>query len=116
MAEIVREVYTVEIVPELAASARGRIEELGYDNVEVRTGDGFYGWEERAPFDAILVTAALSYVPPPLVAQLKVGGRLCMPVGKKEGVQSLMLYEKKPDGTLEERRGIDVRFVPLVKH
>ena len=114
LGEIVREVYTVEIVPELAASARDRLAALGYENVHVKAGDGFYGWEEHAPFDAILVTAALDYVPPPLVAQLEVGGRLCMPVGREHEVQSLMLYEKKPDGTIEERKVIEVRFVPLV--
>ncbi len=116
LAEIVREVYTVEIVPELAASARERLATLGYKNVHVRAGDGFYGWEEYAPFDAILVTAALDRVPPLLAAQLKAGGRLCMPVGREWEVQSLMLYEKRPDGILEEHKIIDVRFVPLVEH
>ena len=94
LAELVAEVYTVEIVPPLAASATERLRTLGYDNVTVRAGDGYHGWPEHAPFDIIVVTAAASHVPPPLIAQLKPGGRMVIPVGSPFLTQHLLLIEK----------------------
>ncbi len=113
LAEIVRQVYTVEIVPELAESAAARLAELGYSNVTVRAGDGYVGWPEHAPFDAILVTAAPERVPPPLIEQLKVGGRLVIPVGPVHAVQHLKVIVRNADGTTAERNTIPVRFVPM---
>ncbi|GIX49335.1 MAG: hypothetical protein KatS3mg131_3546 [Candidatus Tectimicrobiota bacterium] len=98
LAELVRDVYSVEIIPQLAAQAQARLARLGYDNVRVRVGDGYYGWEEHAPFDAIIVTAAASHVPPPLLRQLKPGGRMVIPVGGPFLVQHLVLVEKNAPG------------------
>lgn len=106
-------VYTVEIVPPLGEEARQRLERLGYTGVTVRVGDGYYGWEEHAPFDAILVTAAASHIPPPLVRQLKPGGRMVIPVGSPFQTQQLTLVEKSPGGTVTTRQFLPVRFVPL---
>ena len=113
LAEIVQEVYTIEIIPELGNRARDRLEEMGYKNIRVRIGDGYLGWPENAPFDAIMVTAAADEIPQPLIDQLKVGGRLCIPVGRPINVQSLILITKKEKG-LEKRNLLPVRFVPLV--
>ncbi len=113
LAELVAEVYTVEIVPPLAASATDRLDALGYDNVTVRAGDGYHGWPEHAPFDIIIVTAAASHVPPPLIAQLKPGGRMVIPVGSPFLTQHLLLVEKKMDGTVTSRQILPVIFVPL---
>jgi len=110
---LVASVSSIEIIPELGARARGVLQELGYDNVEVRIGDGYYGWEERAPFDAIIVTAAASHVPPPLVRQLKPGGRMLVPVGSRFMVQELLLVEKSADGAVTTRQILPVAFVPL---
>jgi protein-L-isoaspartate(D-aspartate) O-methyltransferase len=110
---LVREVYTVEIVEPLAESASERLARLGYDNVTVRAGDGYYGWEEHAPFDAIVVTAAGSHVPPPLIAQLRPGGRMVIPVGATFLVQHLMLVEKDAAGEITTSLVLPVRFVPL---
>jgi len=107
------DVYTVEIVPELAERARKTLEALGYDHVQVRAGDGWMGWPEAAPFDAIIVTAAAPRIPDPLVAQLKTGGRLVIPVGQPNGVQQLVVYEKEPSGELVGRHQLPVRFVPV---
>ncbi len=115
LAELVAEVYTVEIVPALAAQAADRLPALGYDNVTVRAGDGYHGWQEHAPFDAIIVTAAASHVPPPLIEQLKPGGRMVIPVGNPFHTQQLMLIEKKPDGSIESRQILTVVFVPLTR-
>ena len=115
LAEIGCRVWTIELVAELATSARRRLRELGYAAVEVRHGDGYRGWPEEAPFDAILVTAAADSVPPALLAQLAPGGRLVMPVGPSEGLQHLLLVEKDPDGSRRERRLAPVRFVPLIR-
>jgi protein-L-isoaspartate(D-aspartate) O-methyltransferase len=114
LAELTQNVYTIEIIEALAGQARERLQALGYGNVQVRVGDGYYGWEERAPFDAIVVTAAASHVPPPLIRQLKPGGRMVIPVGAQFMVQQLMLVEKNVDGTLTSRQILPVRFVPLV--
>lgn len=113
LAEIVANVYTIEIVPELAKLASERMARLGYDNVTVREGDGYYGWEEHAPFDGIIVTAAATHIPPPLVEQLKPGAKMIIPVGPPMQVQNLMIVEKQDDGTTTQRSVMPVRFVPL---
>jgi protein-L-isoaspartate(D-aspartate) O-methyltransferase len=107
------QVFTMEIIPELAQEAKLRLERLGYQNVEVRTGDGYYGWPEHAPFDVILVTAAGSHIPPPLVAQLKPKGKMVIPVGGPFMTQQLMLVEKTEDGKVTTRQLLPVAFVPL---
>lgn len=114
LAEIVGEVYTIERIPELAQTASARLARLGHGNVRVRTGDGTKGWPEAAPFDAIMVTAAADQIPPALVAQLKAGGRMIMPVGRPDGDQVLMLLERRPDGETVWQQLWPVRFVPLV--
>ena len=113
LAELVKEVYTIEIIEPLGLAARKRLKILGYDNVTVRIGDGYYGWPEKGPFDGIVVTAAASHVPPPLLAQLKPGGRMIIPVGSRYLTQQLVLINKKEDGTLQTRQLLPVRFVPL---
>ena len=113
LAELVKEVYTIEIVPELGRRAQRTLEELGYTNVHVRIGDGYRGWPEAAPFDAILLTCAPDHVPPPLTQQLKEGGRMILPVTGTFGMQELILLLKK-DGKLYERAVLPVRFVPMV--
>lgn len=115
LSEIVREVATIEIVPGLADTARTRLAALGYKNVTVRTGDGYLGWKEKAPFDAILVTAAAPEVPPPLVEQLGPGGILVIPVGPQSQVQSLLRIQKAADGSTVTREILPVVFVPLVR-
>ena len=113
LAEMADRVFSIEIVTPLADSARERLQELGYDNVSVSNGDGYYGWEEHAPFDAIIVTAAGNHVPPPLVGQLKPGARLVIPVGAPYTVQQLLLVTKQEDGSVTVRQVLPVRFVPL---
>lgn len=112
LARIVTEVYTIEIVPELAHGAAELLKQLGYNNVFVREGDGYKGWPERSPFDRIILTAAPPKVPKTLTEQLKTGGRLVAPVG--EGLQQLLVIEKRSDGSLECKTNIPVRFVPMV--
>ena len=113
LAELGAQVYTVEIVEPLAREAAKRLGELGYTRVVTRVGDGYQGWPEQAPFDAIIVTAAPQDIPPPLAAQLKAGGRLVIPLGSSSGVQTLYLAEKQQDGNLLRRPVLAVRFVPL---
>ena len=113
LAELVAEVYSVEIVPPLAESAAQRLAALGYDNATVRTGDGYHGWPAHAPFDIVVVTAAASHVPPPLIAQLKPGGRMVIPVGSPFHTQHLLLIEKGTDGSVTSRQILPVIFVPL---
>ncbi len=113
LAEFVGHVYTIEIVPELAELSSKRMKKLGYDNVTVKEGDGYFGWEEHAPFDGIIVTAAATHIPPPLVEQLKPGARMVIPVGPPMQVQNLMIVEKQEDGTVIQRSVMPVRFVPL---
>jgi protein-L-isoaspartate(D-aspartate) O-methyltransferase len=113
LAEMTKRVYSIEIIPELAKEATDRLKRLGYANVETKVGDGYYGWKERAPFDAIIVTAAPTQIPPPLVEQLKPGGRLVIPVGGRFMMQYLVLVEKAPDGKLTTRELLPVQFVPL---
>ncbi len=115
LSELVGTVYTIEIVAPLAAQARERLSRLGYRNVQVRTGDGYKGWEEHAPYDSILVTAGAAEVPPPLLQQLKPGGRMIIPVGDADAIQSLTLIEKQADGRIRSTRVIPVRFVPLTR-
>ena len=114
LAEIAARVYSIELVESLGRSAARRLEELGYGNVEVRIGDGYKGWPEKAPFDAIVVTAAAPEVPKALAEQLKPGGRLVIPVGGEGAMQYLKVLTKRADGGLDERRVLPVRFVPLV--
>lgn len=114
LAELAAEVFTIEIVPELAIAARSRLVRLGYTHVKTRVGDGYFGWPEAAPFDAILVTAAAPEVPPALRAQLKPGGRLVLPVGRAYRSQELLRIEQDAAGGLHEWVVLPVAFVPLV--
>ena len=114
LAELTEQVFSLEIKPELARAARALLAELGYARVQVRTGDGYLGWPEAAPFDAILVTAAASTVPPALSLQLKEGGRLVIPLGEPGGEQTLVRL-RKVKGELKEEERLPVRFVPLVR-
>ena len=113
LAELAKEVYTMEIIEPLGRQAAERLAQLGYRNVEVKIADGYYGWPEHAPFDSIIVTAAGSHVPPALVKQLKPGGRMVMPVGTSFLTQHLMLIEKQADGSVTTRQILPVSFVPL---
>lgn len=112
-AEIAKEVYTVEILEKLAKSAKKRLKDLGYRNVTVKAADGYFGWEEKGPFDAIIVTAAAMSVPPPLVKQLKAGGRMILPKGSPYGAQWLVLITKDNKGKVRSQRLLPVRFVPM---
>jgi protein-L-isoaspartate(D-aspartate) O-methyltransferase len=112
LGKIAKEVYTIEIVPALAESAQKLLEKLRFENVHVRQGDGYLGWPEKAPFDAIIVTCAPDHVPEPLVNQLKEGGRLVIPIGEQGGIQQLVLLRKK-DGKILQENKLDVRFVPM---
>lgn len=114
LAEIVNQVYTIEIVEELCHIAKKRLKTLNYNNVEVKRDDGYYGWEEHGPFDGIVVTAAAEYVPPPLIQQLKDGGKMIIPVGSPFGVQTLMMITKNGD-KVKTSRLIPVRFVPFTR-
>ena len=114
LAEIVAQVYSIELVPSLGKEAATRLRALGYANVEVRIGDGYAGWPEQVPFDAIVVTAAAPRVPQALVDQLKPGGRMVIPVGASHEAQELLLLVKRADGSVEKRSVLPVRFVPLV--
>ena len=113
LAAIVAEVYSIEIIDTLAVSAAARLDRLGYNNVTVVSGDGYYGLPDEAPFDAIIVTAAAGHVPPPLVEQLKPAGRMIIPVGPVYSVQVLILVEKALDGSISTRQLLPVRFVPM---
>jgi len=113
LAELAHTVCTIEIVEPLAREAETRLRELGYARVRTRVGDGYHGWEDCGPFDAIVVTAAASHVPPPLVRQLKPGGRMIIPVGPPFLTQQLLLVEKHADGSVATRQVLAVAFVPL---
>ncbi len=115
LSRICKEVYTVEIIPPLGKNAAALLKDLKYDNVKAEIGDGYYGWEEYAPFDGIMVTAAATYIPPPLIKQLKPGGKMIIPIGGVFQVQRLMLITKKQDGTLVSENILPVRFVPLTR-
>lgn len=114
LAEIVNRVYTIEIVEELGLSAKKRLKTLKYDNVEVKLADGYYGWEEHGPFDGIIVTAASEYIPPPLIDQLKDGGKMIIPVGSPFSVQTLMMITKKGE-EITTKSLVPVRFVPFTR-
>ena len=113
LAKLVDHVYSIEIIQALANQAQARLARLGYDNVTTKLADGYYGWQEHAPFDAIIVTAAASHVPPPLIEQLKPGGRMVVPVGGRFMTQQLLLLEKTEDDEIITRQISAVRFVPL---
>jgi protein-L-isoaspartate(D-aspartate) O-methyltransferase len=113
LAEIVKRVYTIEIVESLARTAGERLQRLGYTNVTVKAGDGYVGWPEHAPFDGIVVTAAPDHVPEPLVEQLAPGGRMVIPVGGQTWSQELLLIEKDLEGKVKRRSLLPVRFVPM---
>lgn len=115
LAEIAAHVYTVEIIPELAEIARQRLKNLGYVNITARVGDGYRGWAEHAPYDAIMLTAAPEEIPPAVIAQLKPGGRMILPLGRTSDAQSLMLVVRQPDGEIHQERIIPVRFVPMTR-
>ena len=114
LAEIVDSVYTIEIVEKLGIKSRNLLSSLGYDNVQVRIGDGYHGWPEKAPFDAIIVTAGAESIPEPLIDQLKNGGRMIIPVGPHRGVRQLVRVDKK-DGKVRKRNLMAVRFVPFTR-
>ena len=117
LAELVDHVYTIEIIKELGESAEKRLKQLDYKNVTVKIGDGYFGWEEHAPYDAIIVTAAPDHIPPMLIHQLKPGGKLCIPVGGRFQVQNLTLVQKTESGSIMTRQVMPVVFVPLTgKH
>lgn len=114
LAEIIKEVYTIERIEELAVKAKNVLSELNYQNVKVKTGDGSLGWKENEPYDAILVSAAAPYVPEKLLEQLNSGGRIVIPVGRRGGIQQLKLITKKFSGRFKEESLEYVRFVPLL--
>lgn len=115
LSRLVAKVYTIEIVEPLGRQAMQVLAQLGYRNVTARIGDGYNGWPEAAPFDSIIVTAAPTEIPKPLIDQLKPGGRMVIPAGGSYGSQHLLLVEKQPDGTATTRRTLPVRFVPLTR-
>jgi len=114
LAEVVKQVYSIELIAGLGQTAAARLAEMGYRNVEVRIGDGYAGWPEKAPFDGIVVTAAAPHVPPALISQLRTGGRMVIPLGGSDEIQYLKLLVKRADGGYDEKRVLPVRFVPLV--
>ena len=113
LSRLVQQVYSVEIIAELAISAGHRLTKLGYDNVEVRNDDGYFGWPEHAPYNGIIVTAAAPHIPQPLIDQLRPGARLVIPVGLPYSYQELIVVEKKANGEIETRKVLGVSFVPL---
>ena len=115
LAEIIDDVFTIEIVEALGQSARERLRQLGYTKVRIKVSDGYFGWEEHAPFDAIIVTAAADHIPPPLLAQLKPGGRMAIPIGGPWQTQNLLLVTKDSEGKLRTETIGAVAFVPLTR-
>ena len=113
LSQLVRQVYSIEIIADLATSADRRLTKLGYSNIEVRNGDGYFGWPEHAPYDGIIVTAAVPHIPGPLIDQLQPGARLVIPVGLPYSYQELMVVEKKASGETEIQKVLGVSFVPL---
>ena len=115
LSKIVKKIYTVEIITPLGEAAEKRLSEMGYKNITVKVGDGYFGWEQYAPFDCIIVTAASDHIPPPLIKQLKNGGKMAIPVGMPFQVQKLMLLEKSEKGEIRIKNILPVRFVPLLR-
>lgn len=113
LSKIVKKVYTVEIITPLGKDAEKRLTEMGYKNITVKVGDGYFGWKQYAPFDCIIVTAASDHIPPPLIKQLKNGGKMAIPVGMPFQVQKLMVVEKSEKGEIGIKNILPVRFVPL---
>ncbi len=113
-AEIAKQVYSIEIIESLAESAEKSMKQLGYINVLTKAGDGYFGWEKKAPFDAIIITAAAGMIPPPLIEQLKPGGRMILPLGSPYGAQRLVLITKDKQGKIRSKSLFGVRFVPMV--
>jgi len=114
LSELVNSVYTIEIIPELGRAVKERFKHLGYENIQVKLGDGYYGWKEKGPFDAIIVTAAAEKIPPSLIEQLKEGGRMLIPVGKPSSVHQLVRGVKK-ENCLNTQSLMGVRFVPFTR-
>lgn len=114
LSRLAKQVYSIERVKELAESASERLKKLGYDNIEIRNRDGYMGWQEKAPFDDIIVTAAASHIPPALIEQLKTGGRMVIPVGLPYKHQELMLVKKNDEGIVDTESLLGVAFVPLI--
>jgi protein-L-isoaspartate(D-aspartate) O-methyltransferase len=113
LSQLVKKVHSLEIIEPLGKQAKARLTQLGYNNIDVKIGDGYFGWEEHAPFDIIIVTAAASHIPPPLVKQLKPGGRMIIPVGSRFMTQQLLLVNKDQQKEIHIRQILPVRFVPL---
>ena len=114
LAKIVDSVYTIEIIEGLASEAEKRLKRLSYDNVVVRAGDGYHGWPEKAPFDGVIVTAGAEFIPEPLIDQLKIGGRMIIPVGPHRGIRQLVLVTKKKNKVVKKNL-MAVRFVPFTR-
>jgi protein-L-isoaspartate(D-aspartate) O-methyltransferase len=113
LSRVVKQVYTIEIIEQLGKRARKDLAKLGYNNIQMRIGDGYYGWKQHAPYDGIVVTAAASHIPPPLIQQLKPGGRMIIPVGSKFLTQQLLLVIKDEEENVTTKQLLPVRFVPL---
>lgn len=113
LSKLVKQVYSIEIIEELSDNARRQLKKMGYNNVEIKTGNGNLGWPEHAPFDGIIVTAAAPHIPQPLIDQLRTDARLVIPVGLPYDYQELMVVEKKANGEIETRSVLGVSFVPL---
>ena len=116
LAELVNRLYSIEIIEPVGRDAAALLQQLGYKNIETRIGDGYNGWPERSPFDAIIVTAAAPRIPPALVAQLKPGGRMVIPLGGEGDIQFLHVLVKQADGSISNQRSLPVRFVPLTRN
>jgi protein-L-isoaspartate(D-aspartate) O-methyltransferase len=115
LAELVKEVYTIEIKEKLAQNAKKRLDSMNYSNIQYRIGDGYHGWPEHAPFDGIIMTSAIDHIPEPLVEQLAVGGRMIIPVSYSSEVQELIIIEKQESGKLKRINLIPVQFIPLIR-
>jgi len=115
LSSLVKDVYSVEIVKALGQQAIDRLKRLKYDNIHIKVADGYYGWEEYAPFDRIIVTCATTLVPPPLIRQLRPGGKICIPVGGQYSVQYLTMVSKSISGKISMRKKLAVRFVPFTR-
>jgi protein-L-isoaspartate(D-aspartate) O-methyltransferase len=113
LSELTPQVFTMEIIAPLGNDARERLQKLGYHTVKVKIGDGYFGWSDEAPFDGIIVTCAAGHVPPPLIAQLRQGGRMIIPVGGVYQVQRLMVVTKDQSGRVRTNELLPVRFVPM---